>query len=599
MVTLTPVEHDPFSDTGASSLPADVKLTPVDHDPFANQQDNSPQEKPGFWQGFGQQLKDTYVDSPINFIEGIGRGALKRGVGIDQAIYDALPEGMVSDKTKQDATAMATQLKAQDKGTGAAGTLGEIAGDPLSYVPIGEAGKGIAGLVELSGKLGGLGVVGGATAPVAEGESRAQHIAVSGVIGALSPTVVHTLAQIPYLPETLMKLKQYMVGSATKNQATENAYKNVAEKLVKEGVTPEKLQDAGTQAQSTGLGATLPEFANSSSLLADQKNIAKGTGAGANILRETLANRATETIPNRVSEFANTITPKKEVAGEAYKAILPNTELPPEVFAQISQDPIINDALQKVRKDKVYNKGFQDVADQKSITLDALPDNNYAVLQRTKEVLDDKINRAATKRNGTKAELMRQSQQILVDAMDTHSPEFAANRRLYQEGSTGNKILKAVRKNKIGSIAPLRNTLFGSQEKIAAYKKSLSPEDFTGLVQLMKGIEQVERGNLADSGTAYNALSQKELANNTGARGAEMVGAPLNAMKRLGEWYSDKVRQKDYEAIAKLFTNPDLAKLGEAMKGLKKTSPEAKNILGNYAAKLMAIQAGKLQGQQP
>lgn len=566
---------------GAPPLPSGFQID------SATEDNTSQTEKPGFWQGFGQQLKDSYVDTPIKFAEGMGRTALQRGVGIDQAIYDALPQGMVSDKTKQDAAAMAAKLKSQED-PGLMGVGERVAGDPLSYLPVGEVGQGISGLAKLSGKLGGLGALSGATAPVAEGDSRGLNTAIGGGIGAIAPTVLHGLAQIPDLPETLMKIKQFMVGSSTENEATNNAYKYVANQLGKEGISPEGVQTAGTQAQSTGLGATLPEFTNSSSLLADQKNIAKGTGGGANILRESLGNRATEAIPNRISEFANTVTPKKEIAKEGYKDILPRTFLPEDKFTEISNDPLISDAIKSVRKDKVYSKDLGDAAD-----------NNYTVLQRTKEFLDDKIKRASKKEKGTKAEILRQSQRVLVDAMDTHSPEFAANRRLYEEGSAGSKILKAIKKTKIGSVATLRNTLFGTQEKIDAYKKSMSPDDFHGLTRLMNGIDEVQRGGLSDSGTAYNALSQQQLAENTGARGVEMVGAPLNAMKRLGSWYSDKVRQKDYEALAKLFTSPDLAKLGAAMKGLKKNSPEARNILQDYAAKILATQAGNQQGQQP
>lgn len=147
MVSLTPVENDPFAGAALTSAGSDkgVKLTPVDHDPFAptdNQSEPVKPEKPGYQR----------------FSEGVGRGFMEAGVGFDQTLnnigvgkfvpmYDngKLKLGLPDNS---ELAGLREQLVQEGKGTGVSGFVGEALGDPKNYLlapaKFGMAGYGAA-----------------------------------------------------------------------------------------------------------------------------------------------------------------------------------------------------------------------------------------------------------------------------------------------------------------------------------------------------------------------------------------------------------------------------------------------------------------------
>lgn len=112
-----------------------------------------------------------------NIGEGIVRGNKQRALGISQRILDALPMGDdfnffgMSDLSLGDlrgaGSDLAQRYAQEGQGTGASGFVGEVLGDPLTYLPLPGA-QGWKALAAQGAKIGGLS---GATSPTS-GESR-------------------------------------------------------------------------------------------------------------------------------------------------------------------------------------------------------------------------------------------------------------------------------------------------------------------------------------------------------------------------------------------------------------------------------------------
>lgn len=285
--------------------------------------------KPGFWQGFGQQLKDTYVDTPIKFAEGMGRTALQRGVGIDQAIYDALPQGMVSDKTKQDATAMAAKLKSQED-TGLMGIGERVAGDPLSYTPLGEIGEGVKGAAALAGKLGGLGALSGATTPLAPGDSRLKNTVIGGAIGAGSGVAAKAIFAIPEAVSTLIQKLANINPEAAKDFLDTGVHADLSNISDSPGV---KLLDRFLSKFPGGAGVMQK---SADKTLSDIQNLVNNAGASSGTTPQEVGETLIQGGKNYIQKF-------KDVSQKLYNQV--DKYIPPESQVNISTT---RDALQNL-----------------------------------------------------------------------------------------------------------------------------------------------------------------------------------------------------------------------------------------------------------
>jgi hypothetical protein len=592
----TPMQDDIVSSDAGSAQPApnespdDITssvLQAVKTEKARRQQLKAQQPQPSTTTP-SQTLKNAPEDQGVfsRAGEGFLRGAKTRATGITQAIVDALPDSIVSPETRQKMQQLADQSIKENEGTGVAGTIGEIAGDPLTYLPI--PGSGI---VKLAGKGAAIGGISGATSPVQEGgswlENTLKGTAMGGTLGATTPVVTKAVGAVPKIPGAVGDILNKITGSLTEGGAQNRAEKYVAKKLAEEGVSPTQLEAASGTAERTGLGAMLPEYTNSNTLQSDLKNITKGKGKAAQKLKGYIDKRAETTIPETITEFANPIANKRGEASKLYDKFLPENHLSEEAFSQISDDPVIQDALKKLRKDSAYQKDIGD-----------LPDNNYKVLQRVKEVLEDKANSLEGSDKNTKAYLVRQSSKKLVELMDNEQPEYANIRRIYERGSAGKSILDALQTSKAGSLKGFKNKLYGTPEKADKLKESLNPEEYRGFTNLVNSLDDIIKADIKGSDTASNIASQQALKSETGAPILEAVGQPVNALEKFAKWYSDKTRQKDYEAIARVFTDPDIEKLGKRLRGLNRQNPKAKAALDEFATKALSVYAGKEAAQE-
>lgn len=94
----------------------------------------------------------------------------------------------------------------------------------------------------------------------------------------------------------------------------------LAKRLVAEGYTPEEIAKSISEARTSGLSPTLGEATGSSGVLQAEKSVLRGTGAGANQMREALFTRNRDTIPNTINNFADKLEGQAGDVSAAYKA---------------------------------------------------------------------------------------------------------------------------------------------------------------------------------------------------------------------------------------------------------------------------------------
>lgn len=127
------------------------------------------QQKPGLW-------------------EGVKRGAQQFDIGSRQFSADLLDSvGLPVDPQAKEALNQGAQtLEKQGEGTGLAGTAGEIIGNPTTYLPMGAAAKGAAGLIKTGAKLSTLGATSAAVAPSENDQGLGQRAENAAEAGAYS-----------------------------------------------------------------------------------------------------------------------------------------------------------------------------------------------------------------------------------------------------------------------------------------------------------------------------------------------------------------------------------------------------------------------------
>lgn len=520
-----------------------------------------------------QTREETYkaANEPKGFFEGLGEGMVRGGKQRALGIAQVLSDPFISNDTRTALEEQARQYELQGKGTGASGFIGEVLGDPLTYAPIGKAVS--VGKVALGSSL-----VSSALSPESKRGQREQNIATGAALSPIAPLITKTVQKGG-------DITRKVIGSVTKNQAQDNAYKVIAENLKRQGISADELAIKAADAKRAGVGATLPEFTDSGDLITQQKLLAKGGGKAGRILRDTMKERLEKKIPQAIKYIAEPIAAgRKQAQKDFYETVLPSIELPEEQFINVMDDNIVADAFKQVRQSRIFSKELKD-----------LPDNNYKVLQRVKERLDRNYQRLKKGSDASAAEMVRQSRDAFVEILDKNADDlgsdFAGSRRLYERGKAGEKILTTLSKTTDTSglqIGSLHRNIFGSEAKRNALKKSLDPEEYEGVDRLMKGLKDVMRGGLSGSDTDPNKAARAALEQGTGSPIVEQLNNPTGAVGRLFNWYNDKVRQKDYEAIAKVFTDPDVAELGRRLKGIKRNDPKALVILNTQAARLLA-----------
>ena len=179
--------------------PAAKKWEVVSTEPLSSAADTSPT-------GLVESVK-KYADPVAQMLPGAGafvrpsdvtRGFMQSGVGIDQLLNQLGIGGSIGMPNKEALAAEQKKLEESGRGTGARGVVGELAGNPISWLPGGELGPVVRGATQ-GGIMGLLSPTADPTQTlVGRGERGAAGAAGGAVLGKtlpyLSEAITHPIA---------------------------------------------------------------------------------------------------------------------------------------------------------------------------------------------------------------------------------------------------------------------------------------------------------------------------------------------------------------------------------------------------------------------
>lgn len=371
-----------------------------------------------------------------------------------------------------------------------------------------------------------------------------------------------------------------MAGSVSSNQASNNAQNIIVKELQKSGVTPNELISSAANADQAGLGATLPEYTGAKGLLNRQKVIAKGNTEGADILSNYAEQRATDLIPTKLDKIADSFEAQKSTAGALYTATK-NTQLPAGTMDDVASNPVVQQAIKKLASKPAFAQQLSEVQP-----------NQVGYWHLVRQQLDDLSQRSANAGMNNEARVYGNMRTTIGQRLQQASPDFADANNQYAQGMVGTKIKDALEGTKEGSIPVLYNKLFGNKLAVNDLTSALDPKQVQGMKVLMGSMRDVLKGGLSGSDTAFNLQTQDALAKETGS---SVLGAVSGGVKgvfnSLLGGLRDKVAAKDYTALAKAFTNPDVLSIASQLS--KAGNIAEKHILIGSAYARMGALLGK------
>lgn len=437
----------------------------------------------------------------------------------------------------------------------------------------------------------------------------------------------------------------YDVATMTPEQKAIEYVKNV---LGKENPNFQAAEGRMQNANDVGIPLTLPEALDSAKLMGTQKYLSKADTPGATIMRDFNRNRFEEEIPTQVQSYIEGISPNAspDIAGErgmsaANKAIKAakdarnaeaspyyieafKNEVPEDAFTKLMQNPVISSALKSVKGKAVYQK-----------ELAGLPDNNLLTLQRVKEVLDDRSSSLRNAGQNNQARLYGESKDELLNVLDSISPDYAKARSIYSADSEG---INKLSKDTIGKLSELNqgnfetaipkifndtpdgisrsrnviaeqnpevwndllaanmqtnldkirdggfknfyNKVYGNSLIRQKYQAAMTPDQYEGFTKLMTGLDDAMKVKLEGSDTTFNTNAKEDLGRSVGS----LASKAMSPVKSIKDWLDTQSVDKNAEALAKLFTSPDLTNLAEQLKNVKQGTPEYYQRISDFIA---------------
>ncbi len=379
--------------------------------------------------------------------------------------------------------------------------------------------------------------------------------------------------------DALGSISNKLIGSITDSGANKAAIEGVAKILQKQGINPDDIIARMQGAQDAGVPITLPEATNSSTLLNRQKVIEQSSGEGSNILRDFKADRPgqiRDALGNYADDIVNTATTTaKPLYEQASDVQLPGTTdqyinktTPNPAIKDLLSNPVISDAA----------KAFNDNKEL-SYAVRGLPKNSIGYFDEIKKYLDSKSQGSSDDLYLSK--IYGGAAKQITDTLDQISPEYAQARAAAQPGIVArNEIQDALGATRDNSIGVLRNRIFGSPDQRAELQRGLGQENYNNLDKLIGYIDDASKTSVGGSDTYTKLQAAQELKNNTGAGLSNIIGIAGKPIDALLNWYGEKAYQKDWKAMADLFTTKDINALGQQ---LKAATPDQKSgILSNF-----------------
>jgi len=501
--------------------------------------------------------------------------------------------------------------KRMDEGTGAAGVVGNIAGDVTTYIPLGKAlTAGKVGLKALFG-FGGrealksavktsaataakAGALSGLLSGTGDEESTigsnlgnaAASAAIAAPLGALGPVIGYGAK----------KTGQLVGGGANRvmaalgNEAAGGrvAIKNIAGALDEAGITPGQVENAVAAYQEQGIkGGTLGQMLQSPDLMAREKNLLQSGGAASRVMAEGLKEQPRQISESVINKAGSLMQP--EQTSYLYKQ---TDDIVKQSGAATKELPF---TLQAISEDLGEVSGTipQSVENQIKRILATTNANDFASVDKAKQKFADLYNASA----GTKEEKMTnrvvETYRKMLDESLTDAAKIAGAADVYGAAKVSARrdmamrdIIESFKGAKGQSVKTALNKFFGSIDQQEEFLRKL-PDDNTRkeFIDYLASLENVS-SRFGGSDTASNEATKQVMNAETGLGMQANVLNPQNIINTISAPFSKTIRK----AQAEISLNPDAEAIAGKMRSL---SPQVRaNAL---PATVTAQQANKEQ----
>lgn len=510
------------------------------------------------------------VEKGADLVAGARKGATGRALGVEELGVKLANALGVETGDLREALADAQRQNAAESVEGVSGFIGELIGDPVSYIPGGTALKG--GRLAKAVRLAASGAASGGVAGITEGtqdqgsdlgdnlSNAGTGAAIGGTIGTAVPFSLGT-GKILYNTGRGTALR---TGAAFGNDKAANkvAADILASKLDQNGFSPEEIKKAVEISKNSSLNPTLGESTQSPGILGIEKTILKGDDKAARTMRDAVYNRNVNTIPDAVRAQAAPLSVAGADAGNLYRAAAQEAQNP----SVLAQQTTFNDVqtMKQQIKDRLSQLGDVNNVERKTLdqantiiknaeqrgnTFEALHDAKKQLANIFIEGGDTTIQQAANRvSNGFR-------QGIDKNLSDLAPINFKAADQASQQGMAARELTDALQTSNEGGVRQLYNKVWKTPEMREEFLRKIPQSEHGAFKDFFADLEKVSRGH-AGSDTAFNFPAGKSL--ESSMAGFDMDSFNLmktagNLFKSLTDFYTPGIKDK----VARLALNPD------------------------------------------
>lgn len=196
--------------------------------------------------------------------------------------------------------------------------------------------------------------------------------------------------------------------------------------------------------------------------------------------------------------------------------------LKPDIINKIKENPVLNEAFEKIRKNPQYEAEYK--IDKK------LPENNILYLNLVKQRLDDKYNELTREGAGNEARIVQKNRNKFVNFLDSQVPGYRLAREESQKQIIRRELEQGMASKK------LRGSDF--------FKKYL--ENDTNLEELLGNLKNVPeaQSQLRDMKTAWHSLVNADTVRSSAGRAETSLDQSRNDINRIMDIWADLQGQK-------------------------------------------------------
>lgn len=550
-----------------------------------------------------------------NMKSGAYTAMAKRGIGLMQTLDDVTGGRFFDDSERSVIPEVLKQLDAENAGTGAGGFIGELAGDPTTYL------AAFGGPVMGGAMMGGISSM---TAPNKEAEApvgdrlkkRAVNTAIGTGVGAGAGYIVPKgMDKLTGLAVGITDRVLTMLGSS--KAADRIVYRNYAEKLLSDGLNEEQVTKKLIEAKASGLDPTLGEATGSRGIMGYEKKLASGSGEGSSQFNDALAKRGSETIPGvlegKAAQLKNAPTDDlyKAAGNEGNETIAKNMVSPEDAARMVAPpggstvDPNLLNKLTSTLE------GVANGIDTRIGELGKVKNVESQALGQAKIILDNAKARGGTFESlldakkqlddlfieGANANAQKQASRYVAkytasidDVLKELAPQnYPAAKLAAKTTMAGRDLQTAVDNAKVGNIRGAVDAVWGSPAARDEFLRKLPSDAHRAeYTQLFNQLDNIARGfGGKQKAVAAGSQLQKDVLGVLPSSTSPLGWFPAIS-RAIGETFSPEV----YKSAAQASLKPNAGKLTKAMQNEAQGGP-----ISNTISAVVAGSAGKKETQ--